>query len=71
MKKLKLNLTDLKVESFGTTSTKGLKGSIHGQKYSWIGDRTCNGMIDTCGYECETMDQVSCDHGCYTEHFCP
>ena len=75
MKKLKLNLGDLKVESFEINSNKIVKGTIKGEgptepvplcEYSLDGPPTCWNTCETCGASCPitcnpTCDEISCN----------
>jgi hypothetical protein len=45
MKKLKLRLSDLRVESFGTDAHKAAHGTVAGNQSGFI---TCPGTCDTC-----------------------
>ncbi len=72
MKKLKLNLEDLKVESFETVSRKNKKGTINGNAPTWPNDPTCaeeciTAFTDPCDTQYNTCDEscgVSCPATC-------
>jgi hypothetical protein len=52
MKKLKLDLDQVKVDSFGMSGTEGQKGTVHGQTYTFPSGEECNtGRQDSC-YSC-------------------
>lgn len=63
MKKIKLNLSDLRIESFETFSNKKTTGTVKGNGETIV--YTCNGQI--CSYyECPTNDhnENTCDIDC-------
>ncbi|MGD8778127.1 MAG: hypothetical protein PVH88_04120 [Ignavibacteria bacterium] len=64
MKKLKLNLEDLRVESFELNSGKEVKkGTIHGNEEATVGGDTCDEscVFGTCYVSCDvTCDQFTC-----------
>jgi hypothetical protein len=60
MNKLKLQLDDLRVDSFDTTAVEGQKGTVLGEQctcWTRCGQNTCPG--------CPTCD-ASCNSGCQT-----
>lgn len=63
MKKLKLDLSNLTVESFDTTpGVTGVRGTIRGQDDTHVAD-TCNGI--TCHAGCQTGGGgLTCGGGC-------
>ncbi|MFA8342237.1 MAG: hypothetical protein ACEPO8_04620 [Rhodothermaceae bacterium] len=73
MEKIKLNLEELKVDSFNVISDDAKdQGTILGNRptpYSGCGDMTCGNT--GCG-ECGTADCVSnyCTNGCPTQYTC-
>jgi hypothetical protein len=58
MGKLKLNLDEIKVESFETNSEITSIGTIKGQDYQTIGPN------ETCDQVCPTADQATCGSTC-------
>ncbi|OGU37172.1 MAG: hypothetical protein A2068_01620 [Ignavibacteria bacterium GWB2_35_6b] len=85
MKKLKLNLDEIKVESFNTFPIKNTqKGTVNGNgptepvgcEYSLDGPPTCWNSCDcttptlVCGYA--TCDEITCNNlSCYATCGCP
>ena len=73
MKKLKLNLDDLHVESFKVTPDKpgASKGTVEGYSYECTFDDTCRPILCPTEYDCPTdftdCNQNTCDPWC-TEH---
>ncbi len=65
MKKLKLNLEDLKVESFETSSKSINKGTVHGNGDTVV-DRTCE-EYHTCGGQ-NSCDPTNCP-GCHVTNY--
>ena len=55
MKKIRLDLDSLKVESFVTNEHRGEQGTVFGMDTNTICDDTCNGVSATC-------DGVGCPH---------
>jgi hypothetical protein len=52
MKKLKLNLDQIKVNSFDVAGTKGREGTVHAHTYTYpSGDQCHTGLQDSC-YSC-------------------
>ena len=81
--KLKLNLDELTIDSFDTTSRESGRGTVVGEEqctcWTQCGQNTCpgcptcgetcNANVYTCAYSCDTCDG-SCGGSCwYTE--CP
>ena len=71
MKKLKLNIDDLKVESFETTKNfKNVQGTVKGYRPTWEGTCDCTGgtcyTVDDCtGVTCNpTCDEDTCTVAC-------
>ena len=76
--KLSLNLEDLSVESFDTTSGQKAKGTVFGEQCTCYTNCTCPGCPtcdascdgtcgDTCPATCPyTCDDASCGGGCAT-----
>ena len=57
MKKIRLDLDSLKVESFVTNERWGGKeGTVFGMDPNTICDNTCNGVSDTCKEGCQFSD---------------
>lgn len=79
MKKVRLELDQLNVESFSTTARNAPKpGTVHGQGSEWTDMETCQGDCDTVTVmgamcECVTMGGHTCqarDAGCTVEATC-
>lgn len=64
MKKLRLELEDVRIESFETSSVRAEKGTVFGeQQWSRPGQASCNGdetCANTCGPVCDSLH--TCDH---------
>ena len=68
MRKLKLELDELSVESFDTAKQKEERGTVHGRDLTeccsgadgFTCYLSCGGTCDTCAASCDT-----CDSGCY------
>ena len=85
MKKLKLNLDEIKVESFETVKAKGTNGTVYGEEYSGLPYTGCctvateycsecttptdGGTCVTCAL-CPTPDTNCFDTTCFTDHTC-
>jgi hypothetical protein len=64
--KLKLNLDDLRVDTFGTTAPAGAKGTVIGQQQCSCYTCTCPGCptcVDTCQQTCGTTCPFTCADG--------
>lgn len=66
MKKFKLQVEELRVDTFEATSPQEPKGTIYGHVYSRPAQASCNGD-DTCAYSCgpacvslNTCDYFTC-----------
>lgn len=66
MKKFRLQVEDLRVDTFEANSPQGPKGTIFGHVYSRPAQASCNGD-DTCAYSCgpacvslNTCDYFTC-----------
>ena len=62
MNKLKLQLEDLRVDSFDTTTAEKAKGTVFGEQCTCYTQCTCPGC-PTCDATCNTCDQ-SCNGTC-------
>lgn len=75
MNKLRLQLDDLRVESFGTTGEASTKGTVFGEQCSCQTVCSCPGCPtcdQTCNYSCD--DPTCVDQTCYgytCEGSCP
>lgn len=56
MNKVKLNLNELKIESFETDVVKGENGTVKGNEY----DKTYYTCINTCGDICFVSSPIEC-----------
>lgn len=65
MKKLRLQLDDLLVDSFQTTAAKKEKGTIFGQECTCYTNCTCPGC-PTCAASCNGTCNGSCNGTCYS-----
>ena len=72
MRKLKLALEDLAVDSFATDAPVHEHGTVHGEIISRVcsgGENTCEGPTcggtaeDTCALSCDTCDHYRCPTG--------
>ncbi|HEY0016543.1 MAG TPA: hypothetical protein VGC13_09505 [Longimicrobium sp.] len=83
--KLSLNLEDLTVDSFDTTSTQKAKGTVFGEQCTCYTNCTCpgcptcyascNGTCDntcanTCAYTCDDASCVNTCNGCNYSDVC-
>jgi hypothetical protein len=79
MKKLRLHLDDLRIDSFQTTAPEKPKGTVFGEQCTCYTQCTCpgcptcyascNGSCDascngTCGNTCDASCQGTCDYYC-------
>ena len=71
MKKLKLQLDDLRIDSFDTTAVQKEKGTVVGEQYSYYTNCTCPGLFTcdqscngTCGASCQTCGDDTCFVSC-------
>jgi hypothetical protein len=79
--KLTLNLEDLSVDSFDTTSTQKAKGTVFGEQCTCYTNCTCPGCptcyascnatcantcANTCAYTCDDASCVNCGTGGYS-----
>jgi hypothetical protein len=73
MRKLKLELDNLSVESFDTTATQKKKGTVFGEQctcWTYCAQQTCPGCPtcdNTCAYTC---DDATCVYTC-DDNTCP
>jgi hypothetical protein len=75
MKKLKLDIDDLAVESFSVDKAGARLGTVQGQDFTLqcggtnVCTASCNGTCyGSCGGNgCRTIEYVSCDHTCATQ----
>jgi hypothetical protein len=75
MKKLKLKLEDLRIDSFTTTTTEKKKGTVFGEQctcWTQCGQNTCPGCPTcdascngTCGASCNGTCGATCAGSCY------
>ena len=64
MNKLRLQLDDLKVDTFDTTAAQEAKGTVFGEQCTCQTQCTCPGC-PSCGDTCpQTCAGMSCDHTC-------
>jgi len=63
MKKLKLHLEDLQVDTFQTTAPEKPKGTVFGEQCTCYTNCTCPGC-PTCYASCNGTCQVSCNGDC-------
>ncbi|HEX6038053.1 hypothetical protein [Longimicrobium sp.] len=70
MKKIQLRVDDLEVRSFDTGAATELRGTIHGNAYTYDGSYSCNRIcrqqtfeFDTC-YETGPTCGATCDWPC-------
>ena len=77
MRKLRLQLEDLRIESFTTTSSQKEKGTVFGEQCTCqtacscpgcpTCDASCNGTCGgTCAGTCEASCNGTCDYSCDT-----
>ena len=64
MKKLKLQLEDLRIDSFQTTPTEKRKGTVVGKENSIL--VTCESNCPTCEGTCWETCPPTCDNPCVT-----
>lgn len=57
MRKLKLRMDDLRIDSFDTARTASAAGTVRGQEIVTLRDNTCR--------TCEATCNPSCDDSCY------
>ncbi len=76
MKKLKLHLDDLRIDSFSTTSAAKPRGTVFGEQCTCYTQCTCPGCPTcdascngTCGATCDASCNGTCD-GCTWEASC-
>ena len=63
MKKLKLPVDALRVESYETSrASQAAEGTVHGHAFTRFGERTCGGM--SCDYACITLYDYTCRYVC-------
>jgi len=66
--KLTLNLDDLSVDSFDTSTTRSAKGTVFGEQCTCYTNCTCPGCptcVNTCGATCAyTCDDPTCANTC-------
>jgi hypothetical protein len=73
MRKLKLQLEDLRIDSFATTPAEKPKGTVFGEQCTCYTQCTCPGCPTcyascngTCDASCNGTCDASCDGGCGT-----
>jgi hypothetical protein len=76
MKKLRLHLEDLRIDSFQTTSAEKPKGTVFGEQCTCYTnctcpgcptcDASCNGTCDCSGATCDASCNGTCDTYCAT-----
>jgi hypothetical protein len=69
MKKLRLTLDDLRINTFETLPAKREKGTVFAEQYGTYGD------YQTCGYSCAptcygSCPPYTCDFSCPVENTC-
>jgi hypothetical protein len=76
MKKIRLNIDDLKVRSFETGVTQEPRGTVHGNAYTYDGAYSCYRIcrqqtheFDTC-YDTGPTCGATCDWPCFTGYPC-
>jgi hypothetical protein len=63
MKKIKLQLDALRVESYETLrGSEAAGGTVHAHDFTRLGDRTCGGI--SCDYDCVTYYEHTCGEEC-------
>jgi hypothetical protein len=64
MQKLKLQMDDLRVESYATSrAPHAAEGTVHGHEaFTRLGEQTCGGM--SCDYACVTLYNNTCRYVC-------
>jgi hypothetical protein len=71
MKKLKLRLDDLRIDTFATTRVEKAKGTVFGEQYTCqsydyvcpaTGDESCDAACDTAA--CGTRGELTCEESC-------
>jgi hypothetical protein len=77
MKKLTLQLDDLRVDSFATTPAERGSGTVFGEQCTcWTnctcpGCPTCDATCDlTCGVDCGTFEGYTCENSCQGGYSC-
>jgi hypothetical protein len=72
MRKLKLQLDDLQIDSFDTTTPPKAKGTVFGEQCTCYTQCTCPGCPTcydscngTCGASCNGTCGATCDASCY------
>jgi hypothetical protein len=63
MKKFRLELDDLRIDSFSTTPAQKAKGTVFGEQCTCYTQCTCPGC-PTCDASCEGSCGASCDYSC-------
>jgi hypothetical protein len=66
MKKLKLHLDDLRIDSFATTATEKKQGTVFGEQctcWTQCAQNTCPGC-PTCDGTCQASCDVTCEASC-------
>jgi hypothetical protein len=66
MRKLKLNLDELQVESLATTVENGRWGTVNGLAKAYQTEVVECGTADTCAEGCIPDEQASFDYACHT-----
>jgi len=73
MRKLRLTLEDLQIDSFSTTPVRRAKGTVYGEQCTCPTACTCPGCPTcdatcggTCAASCNGTCDASCDGGCGT-----
>jgi hypothetical protein len=70
MKKFRLELDDLRIDSFSTTPAQAPKGTVFGEQCTCYTNCTCPGC-PTCDASCNGTCDASCNGTCYTGCRCP
>ena len=77
MRKLRLQLEDLRIDSFDTTSVQREKGTVFGEQCTCYTQCTCPGCPTcyascngTCDASCNGTCDASCDGGCTWDASC-
>lgn len=77
MRKLRLQLDDLRIDSFDTTHAQQAKGTVFGEQCTCYTQCTCPGCPScdescngTCDVSCFDTCDVSCDGTCYKTCAC-
>jgi hypothetical protein len=65
MKKLKLHLDDLQIDSFQTTPAEKPKGTVFGEQCTCYTQCTCPGC-PTCDASCNGTCDATCPNTCFT-----